>query len=972
MPKVILYTFVVFSVTSGYCDVTNDIINNSNQTDVPIASDEVTYVSNGDIIYISNKTEQPLYFGNQTLGNSTNAEKVLLYNETNQCIENCTSFIQFFTDNETRICNFSENVSLINLTVFINEFLNENNLTASKNYSIQYSDVINIFIKNNLTTFINDSNIQIHDLFDFLERNNIIVCNNMSNLDYIDKLNTVNGTDDFFKFTTLEFEQESLNTSNTQYELDVSHVINKRESDVSLQKEIDEFDEEAINNQTQMQMQMELESGLSDNVTIANLNSTEPDNSTTEQEEETTTEEGPTIYPYTDKDGLIDVVADNGIKYISSESDNFPRSGEDSGNLAGITDDSEPLHYVISGESDLSQDSRKEVGIEDLLPDYVKPTVSGESENIDNGAVETATSSEEIVLSESSEEPPTTTTEAFKWIQNSREYRGENWESEEVINTKISNETKKGGNDELKNNDYSDENENFKINKSVNREENVYSKPIDVTNILKTSSSSNPQPIFSEEDNINMTSSEIASGSSEYDPWGNEQSSDTKSVIGNSIDLSEIRRKGEQVEMVEMSFDSSSDNSTNFSLESEHIANENFTIKNIELGSSSSESEEGDGGNDNEDYDVDKTEVLNQLQQNSTENTKLNTTNQSSLLPTNKILPSEIGNVINKELNSNTSSYFNITSQPPISEKITSMLKEKQSNIDEDISTTTPTNIISKPTNVSKIVDNALDQNSTSYLKIRKKRGIFTDLLDKLKLNGIENTTPYQWPQNSRENHGEKYESNSNEAKSENFDYFHASGHYSDYDDYSQKDVSVHVIESNSSDGVKIFVTKKNGSADLQKDYHDFKNEFHYEATTELGKSSENFHRSRRNVEEKLLQKYLQIEKESAPIKKIDDSPISKSELKELLRKLFLSKLKKIVPMKQYATGTKDKFIFKGNDVEEIVSSKPYKVRKAYEEFMKNKLERESKGMPVKIKTEIKNGIYIWNKTLNRLEKIAR
>lgn len=53
------------------------------------------------------------------------------------------------------------------------------------------------------------------------------------------------------------------------------------------------------------------------------------------------------VYPYTDS--VIDIVADNGIKYISTSSDQmreYNETSDTSENFAGITDDSE--HYIFS------------------------------------------------------------------------------------------------------------------------------------------------------------------------------------------------------------------------------------------------------------------------------------------------------------------------------------------------------------------------------------------------------------------------------------------------------------------------------------------------------------------------------------------------------------------------------------------------------------------------------------------------
>uniref|UniRef100_A0A1B6MKE4 Uncharacterized protein n=1 Tax=Graphocephala atropunctata TaxID=36148 RepID=A0A1B6MKE4_9HEMI len=139
------------------------------------------------------------------------------------------------------------------------------------------------------------------------------------------------------------------------------------------------------------------------------------------------------VYPYTDRDGLTDVVADNGIKYESSASDNFvlPGHDDDEGNFAGITDDSEPMHYYISEEGDVSGRSDA-IGIEVLLPDYVKPTRKSDDYDVaDSG--ETTTVDEDLILPDSESVETTTipTTEATTWFYHSWEFRGENFEIKE-------------------------------------------------------------------------------------------------------------------------------------------------------------------------------------------------------------------------------------------------------------------------------------------------------------------------------------------------------------------------------------------------------------------------------------------------------------------------------------------------------------------------------------------------------------
>lgn len=148
------------------------------------------------------------------------------------------------------------------------------------------------------------------------------------------------------------------------------------------------------------------------------------------------------VYPYTSKDKVIDFVSDNGIKYTSTSSDQMQELNETSDtseNFARITDNSEPLHFVISGESDLSHDSEEDIGIEDLLPDYVKPTIPGQEEAEEK--TERINEEDEIVLSEEIE---TTTTEATTRYQNSYEFHGERYESSEEGNmtlTTTSNST---------------------------------------------------------------------------------------------------------------------------------------------------------------------------------------------------------------------------------------------------------------------------------------------------------------------------------------------------------------------------------------------------------------------------------------------------------------------------------------------------------------------------------------------------
>uniref|UniRef100_A0A1B6HTV1 Uncharacterized protein n=1 Tax=Homalodisca liturata TaxID=320908 RepID=A0A1B6HTV1_9HEMI len=137
------------------------------------------------------------------------------------------------------------------------------------------------------------------------------------------------------------------------------------------------------------------------------------------------------IYPYTDKDGLVDVVADNGIRYESSASDNFvlPGHDDDDGNFAGITDDSEPMHYYISEEGNLSGGS-DDIGIEVLLPDYVKPTRSSDDDEIaDSGQATTV--DEDLIIPDSVETTTMPTTEATTWFYHSWEFRGENFEIKE-------------------------------------------------------------------------------------------------------------------------------------------------------------------------------------------------------------------------------------------------------------------------------------------------------------------------------------------------------------------------------------------------------------------------------------------------------------------------------------------------------------------------------------------------------------
>lgn len=137
------------------------------------------------------------------------------------------------------------------------------------------------------------------------------------------------------------------------------------------------------------------------------------------------------VYPYTDE--VIDFVADNGLKYTSTSSDQMRELNETSDtseNFARITDDSEPLHFVISGESDLSKATEEDVGIENLLPDYVKPTIPTQEEPEEK--TEKVNEEDEIMLSEEIE---TTTTEATTRYQNSYEFHGERYESSEEGNS---------------------------------------------------------------------------------------------------------------------------------------------------------------------------------------------------------------------------------------------------------------------------------------------------------------------------------------------------------------------------------------------------------------------------------------------------------------------------------------------------------------------------------------------------------
>lgn len=991
------------------------------------------------------------------------------FNETIQIDENLQC------DNMTDDNNFNKSFQLVNLTNLNNESSLESKDTESSNFTLSFQ-LINLTNSNEILQQSNDSeSYNFTEYIPFINSNESLEQNNYTeSIKFTDTLQFTNVTessdvpqllqsknitnftksDQFtnFKITSLLVENLTLSndddsddlknidnsTRNTENEHIVAidkntvkteheHIVVKRETDASFQREIDEFDEEAINNQTKI-----MESTATNESTPINANSESEKNKELEENtanlpdveiptEEATTTEGPTVYPYTSEDGLIDVVADNGIKYISSESDNFPQSGEQSGNLAGITDDSEPIHYIISGESNLSEDSRKEVGIEDLLPDYVKPTVSGESENNDIGVIETATSSEEIVLSESEEEEPTTTTttEAVTWLINSREYKGEKYESKEDDSMKTPiNQTKLEDEDTSLNMEYRDDEEEEEETQISKYGHNNSSSNITDYNINKITTKYNSEESFTlqfedkkvqsnvsknnknenqfEEENVetnlskNNKSEKTSSEQSEYDPWGSDTPSLFESVAQNSIDLDEVKRNGEQVELIEMSFDSSSNNLTDSTVESDQIANANFTFKNIELDSSDSDDESEHSANKSEeDYDVENTQTELNNKNITYENSEnvfkdINKTdmlkeifNQTTSIQSNEnsTLDLPILNIenITKEESNNTS----IASVHVTRKHISQKGKNKHSKrLKKNISKRSDLNL-----NFSKDEQNIKISNSTARLNesdmykvesnqemknnyVRHKRGILK--------NVVEHTTPYHWPQNSRENHGELFESNEdlNSTKSEDYEYFRASGHYSDYDDYSGKDLSIYVIDKNSSDGVNIFVTKKNSSnADLQKEYNDFKNEFKNTGSDEM---SHTIHR--RDVEEKLLKRYVRFQKEQSGLKQnFDDTPVTNTEFEEMLSKLFVYKLMKLAPKtNKYASKTSNKFIFKKEGIEENVNSKPYKLQKAYKEFMKLKTEtNEIIKAPYRIKTNLENGNYIWNKTSNRLEKIS-